>query len=327
MTGVDFCNPWLDSLYYTRLRFYYRARDTFEYSGFIGFEIRGSLGHQLKLHTGCRVDNNHDCRACSKERKTACAYAPVYTHSEKVSGGMALRIDSCFRSTGQAFRANDSLRFDLILPGRNSRHAGAFFWALRQYPLRIGPEGNLFTLQESGFVDLGGHFIPATHEDDVPVYRPVLPDQEFSDHPADQLLEMTMATPAEITLTHGRYVRKPEDLTFKLLVARMLGRLENVMGDHCDEAAGCGRKKRDDYKNKLLDLSNNITIHGHDRIAWRPVKIRNNSKRKCGGLVGALSFQGEIHPFLPLLKAIEVLGVGKNTSAGFGQIGFCVKPV
>jgi len=112
MTGVDLCKPWLDSLYYTRLRFYYRARDTFEYNGFIGFEIRGSLGHQLKLHTGCRVDNNDDCRACSEERKTACAYAPVFAHSEKASGGMALRIDSCFRSMRHAFAP--TIHCDLI---------------------------------------------------------------------------------------------------------------------------------------------------------------------------------------------------------------------
>lgn len=38
-----------------------------------------------------------------------------------------------------------------------------------------------------------------------------------------------------------------------------------------------------------------------------------------GGFVGEIIFEGEIEPFMPLLKAGEILHVGKGTSFGLGK--------
>jgi len=47
---------------------------------------------------------------------------------------------------------------------------------------------------------------------------------------------------------------------------------------------------------------------------------RQKTNIKLGGLVGQVEYQGNLSPFYPLLKAAEVIGVGKNTTFGFGQI-------
>jgi CRISPR/Cas system endoribonuclease Cas6 (RAMP superfamily) len=40
---------------------------------------------------------------------------------------------------------------------------------------------------------------------------------------------------------------------------------------------------------------------------------------KMGGFTGQITFEGEIRPFIPLVKAGEVLHVGKGTSFGLGR--------
>ena len=40
---------------------------------------------------------------------------------------------------------------------------------------------------------------------------------------------------------------------------------------------------------------------------------------KMGGFVGEITFEGDIEPFMPILKAGEVLHVGKGTGFGLGK--------
>ena len=40
---------------------------------------------------------------------------------------------------------------------------------------------------------------------------------------------------------------------------------------------------------------------------------------KMGGFVGEITFEGGIGPFMPLIRASEVLHVGKGTSFGLGK--------
>ncbi len=41
---------------------------------------------------------------------------------------------------------------------------------------------------------------------------------------------------------------------------------------------------------------------------------------KLGGVVGTMRYRGELAPFLPYLKAGELLHVGSGTSFGLGQM-------
>jgi len=47
---------------------------------------------------------------------------------------------------------------------------------------------------------------------------------------------------------------------------------------------------------------------------------RQKTNIMLGGLVGEVEYRGNISPFYPFLKVAEVLGVGKNTTFGFGRI-------
>jgi hypothetical protein len=40
---------------------------------------------------------------------------------------------------------------------------------------------------------------------------------------------------------------------------------------------------------------------------------------RLGGIVGEITYTGNLEPFIPLLRAGEILHAGKNTSFGLGR--------
>ncbi len=52
---------------------------------------------------------------------------------------------------------------------------------------------------------------------------------------------------------------------------------------------------------------------------WERYSTRQDTRMKMGGFVGEITFEGNIEPFMPLLKAGEILHVGKGTSFGLGK--------
>lgn len=57
-------------------------------------------------------------------------------------------------------------------------------------------------------------------------------------------------------------------------------------------------------------------LRWHD---WERYSARQDTRMKMGGFVGEITFEGNIEPFMPLIKAGEVLHVGKGTTFGFGK--------
>ncbi|MBU2578468.1 CRISPR system precrRNA processing endoribonuclease RAMP protein Cas6, partial [Patescibacteria group bacterium] len=44
-----------------------------------------------------------------------------------------------------------------------------------------------------------------------------------------------------------------------------------------------------------------------------------DTRMKMGGFMGEITFEGDIDPFMHLIKAGEILHVGKGTSFGLGK--------
>ncbi|GAB5046633.1 hypothetical protein TdN_10250 [Thermodesulfovibrio sp. TK110] len=52
---------------------------------------------------------------------------------------------------------------------------------------------------------------------------------------------------------------------------------------------------------------------------WERYSYRQNRRMILGGLIGTITFEGNIGPFLSILKAGEIFHCGKNTSFGLGK--------
>lgn len=130
---------------------------------------------------------------------------------------------------------------------------------------------------------------------------------------APEMKNMTLhfKTPARV-LYQRRLV---ENLEFHVLVRHLLRRLQLLYYFHC------GRQPVDwDHKRFILEAED-VTIadsclEWHD---WERYSTRQKRRMKMGGLVGSITYEGNISPFMPLLRAGEIFHVGKGTSFGLGK--------
>jgi hypothetical protein len=139
-------------------------------------------------------------------------------------------------------------------------------------------------------------------------------------------IELVLHSPVEIqekrTSKERRYLREASRFSFELLTERLLKRCQEL-------AECCGWKPESDdawdrFKSQLIQRARSVEMVEW-QAHWRRVNLRTHPGRKKGGLVGAFVYQGDIASFLPLLDAATVLGLGKNTSHGFGQLTYRIR--
>jgi hypothetical protein len=104
------------------------------------------------------------------------------------------------------------------------------------------------------------------------------------------------------------------DLDFEIFMVNLLGRLESIARVHCDE-------KWEFDKIGLIKRSKDIrTIHND--LKWKELKRRSNRQNiemKKGGLLGDITFEGELAEFMPFIKLGEFLHIGAGTAYGLGK--------
>ncbi len=103
---------------------------------------------------------------------------------------------------------------------------------------------------------------------------------------------------------------------FDIFLARLLGRL-NTLATFYGEGELLDRSQR----SELLQQAKQVTIERNDTRwdDWSRYSGRQKEWMKFGGLLGAVTYQGEMTPFLPWLTLGEWVHVGGKTSFGFGK--------
>jgi CRISPR-associated endoribonuclease Cas6 len=109
----------------------------------------------------------------------------------------------------------------------------------------------------------------------------------------------------------GRYV---DALEFHILVRNLLRRISSLSYFHC------GRQLDLDFKG-LIRLAQEVEteqsdLRWHD---WERYSARQRSRMKMGGIVGTVTFRGDIRPFWPYMVLGQTVHVGKGTSFGLGK--------
>lgn len=105
------------------------------------------------------------------------------------------------------------------------------------------------------------------------------------------------------------------DLEFHMLVRQLLRRISLLAYFHCGEDISDW-----DFRGIIEKAKGVKVVAGNLRwYDWERFSARQDTRMKMGGFVGEIAFQGNIGPFMPLIKAGEVLHVGKGTSFGLGR--------
>ncbi|MFH1562829.1 MAG: CRISPR system precrRNA processing endoribonuclease RAMP protein Cas6 [Nitrospirota bacterium] len=106
-----------------------------------------------------------------------------------------------------------------------------------------------------------------------------------------------------------------KDIEFHILIRNLLRRLSLLYYFHCN-----GDSSEWDFKG-LIEQAKEIRVKSQNLkwYDWERYSARQDTRMKLGGFVGEVTFEGDIEPFMPLIKAGEVLHVGKGTSFGMGR--------
>ena len=132
---------------------------------------------------------------------------------------------------------------------------------------------------------------------------------------AHQPVEVRLLSPTRL-LEGGKLLPGHAPVPLRLLVARVLDRFRSLFGDDASEILHPGIRE-------VIEAQADQVRLLVDETEWREVadySARSRSELLLGGKVGRLVYGEEAAPFFPILRAGEVLHVGKNTTSGCGRI-------
>ena len=112
---------------------------------------------------------------------------------------------------------------------------------------------------------------------------------------------------------YGTYVEDAERIHFVSILEILLGRIETLSVFHC-----AGQSVPNE---QLLIAARQVQVTDKQMTFHYLERYSNRQQRKLPlhGLLGRLTFAGDLSPFLPLLQIGEYLHVGAGTAFGLGQ--------
>lgn len=130
---------------------------------------------------------------------------------------------------------------------------------------------------------------------------------------SSQQLQLSFLTPTRLKFRDELTI----NFTFRMLCFKMIRRVLELAHFHVPAAI------IDWEFHQLLVAADDIEI-SENRLQWSDWQRhsnRQNTDMKMGGFIGDLMLNGELRAFLPLVRACEVLHIGKGTVFGNGKIG------
>jgi len=312
--------PWLESLYFSTLRLSYRCRTHVTLNGFCGHDIRGGIGNNFKSYKNCYADKDKDCIKCPPSHKIGCLYNRLFKHGGNWRKPFALRLDPVFHPMRTVQRKGDVFCLDLTLIGNAVGFTDDIVDALRRKPLLLKGAEQGFDLISEEYVNYDGRITPFDFGQQAPLMDLVTSYDIDLTFPSPGVLEFISHTPSDIRGSHKHFIHDPHELTFKILMCRMVEKTRYLAEKYCDWQDILN----DDEKmmnREAIDVTDAIELLDCNAV-WEAAKDRNKPKENRGGLVGGFRFEGRFENFVGLLDAAENMGLGKGCTSGFGQVSF-----
>lgn len=139
--------------------------------------------------------------------------------------------------------------------------------------------------------------------------RPSHPSEEGLAGPRARL---RFLTPTRLRVEHDQV----ETTTFPELVEAMARRVFEVAHFHVTDAAIDWRLEPFLAAAQTVEVTA-LDLHWHD---WERYNAREHTLMNMGGFLGTVDLEGELAPFAPLLRAAEILHVGRGTPFGLGRM-------
>jgi len=320
--------PWRETLFqqkftFSYFEFVYRAAEHATLPPFKGSTLRGGFGHAFRRV--CCTMNNQECRECMLNK--ACPYAYIF-ETPMVDG---LELDHYAdnlphpfiieppESEQTTFRPGDEMSCGLVLVGKSVSYIPYFVYTFDQMGrLGLGKGGGRFELTTVyAYDDLDGSSKTEIYNSKTQVLNGNFKIWNFQDlcrengSDGSDKIELRITTPLRI-IQKGNLMSQ---IPFSLFLRNLLRRISLLGRIHC----GC------EWDLPYRDIINQgeETVHLVDsRLAWKDwerYSNRQKQKMKMGGVVGTVTYEGDLAPYLPLIYLGQFTRLGKNTTFGLGR--------
>ena len=277
---------------------------------FAGSAFRGIFGRALK-DLAC-VARNTPCSECPlKER---CAYPGVFEIQADPSLPIYQKVSDPPRPfvleppTDSKIAPGQTFEVRLYLFGNAIAH---YPWVIQAFA-RAGSRGVGFgrgKYKVKRALEFPSQRVLV--EDDRILGKPkIFKADQLSQNRAQNMLTLHFETPVRIKFK-GQLANK---LEFSTIVRQLLRRIAQIGAFHC------GVMLETDFRQWIhLAESINCTDEQLRWFDWVRYSSRQKNKMRLGGLVGQVSYEGNIGPFYPLLALGQLTHVGKGTTFGLGK--------
>ena len=313
----DYCFP---EIPYLSLQFQLRSREAARLPAFKGSLLRGAFGYMLR-RTVCVRTPQQLCESCFLNRQ--CAYTAIFEtliHDEPPRFLRGLPhaprpfvLDADIEQ--REFAPGEIFSFEMRLLGTSVTYHPFVIFAIHKMAERgFGSRRQRFDLQAALCQDPAGEWHAFYDGATQAIRRPPL-TRTIAGTPDDsspEQLTLAFRTPTRLKIERELSM----EFDFRQLVFRMLRRTLELAHFYVDPA------QVEWEFHHLLEAASEVAITRRE-LRWKE-QNRYSHRQKAdmlfGGFLGEIDLEGNLRPFLPLLRAAEVLHLGKGATFGLGKI-------
>lgn len=308
----------LKPLYLHKYRITIQPEEPITLPPYKGSALRGLFGHALRK-TVC-IQKDTDCQECLLRLK--CVYSYIFEtpipendpFCRKYSSAPHPYIITPPITTKRYFKEDDRLHFEAVLVGKANDYLPYFVHTFSEMgKMGIGKDRGRFKLINVSACQDDGSLTEIFNSSDSTL-------ESASNKISSEILTSHFSLPtSHLTLTFETPVRIKDEgdlaaaeLPFGLLIQRLYERAVLLSHYHC-------RGEMEDV-DKPLDGADEVRIK-ENRLRWYDWErySARKGKMKLGGLIGSITYEGDLERFLPLLRIGEYIHVGKAVTFGLGR--------
>lgn len=316
-----FMENFLKNFRFARFLFLLRALENISLPAYKGSTLRGGFGHAFKKVV-C-VNRERICSNCLLKEK--CVYSYVFetpppsdaTKMRKYPYAPHPFVITPPLKEKREYRQGEILCFELTLIGKSTDFLPYFIYTFDELgQIGIGKGRGKYKLEELR-TSLDQNKEETIYSSADKILRQNVHSMglneillNFSRVSSSDVLTLNFMTPTRLKFDG----RLSETLEFHILLRNLLRRLSLLSYFHC------GEELELDYRG-LIEKSLDVRVKTSNLrwVDWERYSNRQDTRMMMGGFTGAVTFEGEIEPFLPYLLLGEYLHVGKGTSFGLGK--------
>ncbi len=295
-----------------------KAEEEIHLPPYVGSTLRGAFGNSLKRV--CCVARQKECAECIF--KSSCVYVYIFETSLALIPSKGKRINNIphpfvfdIKMSEKPFtlKKDMSWSFGMTLFGRATGYVPYVIAALENMGAAgVGKGRGKFKLYQVELLNADSSGDVLYHNGSVRLLEKFPTAEDFTKNcPVNtSCVTVDFVTPLRMKIK-GKLVDVPE---FHLIVSSIIRRIEAMYMVHS------GTEVSIPYpslvkKAREIKIREKIT-HWYD---WKRYSHRQRGRMKLGGIVGSVTYEGDITPFNPYLAIGSLLHIGKNTSFGLGK--------